>query len=587
MIMSAQKILVPILFLAFFLGTYAANEMAINHDEYDVYRLDMQHESLWQIPLGSAPASHHLLAVFWAKASIDILGNFLFSLRWPSICMSLMSIVLIYKIGSWLFNKTVGVGAALLLTFNPLAVSYAHDSRGYMAMMFYILGAYCLAIRAVESTQKRYWIAIGVVMSAAVYNHLYAALAWAGLFWTILIYSRHRKQLSLRLWGQMILTMILSLIGTLILYSPVLWYAYKENGVAVQMQKPSAAPSPISTLLGFSGVDLVGLDPYRSTVAYLLIVLAVAACLSLVFSRRRSYRALYLIGWFFLPLAIYHFGNWFVLPSILARPRYFSFVLPVFLLILAVSPLELAKFIKNFLPGRLSTSASYLILPAIVAFWMPPVWEMYSGDATGNWPAVSDYLSRHMQSSDVVLCESFVHEWWKSGQLDLNSNCRLSIEYWLSTHKLKSIYPVTYLGGISKYDKLQSFDPATLTRFRRVWVVVWGVPPDLNLDKQALPEWDRFGRTIILPPSPASNAVEALMAHIEQLDSLSADPTIQLVDHARLAQLANIQGQTKRATEEWGNVETLRERLQPVSPQLEQYLEAEKRTLDYQPLLLR
>ncbi len=76
------------------------------------------------------------------------------------------------------------------------------------------------------------------------------------------------------------------------------------------------------------------------------------------------------------------------------------------------------------------------------------------------------------------------------------------------------------------------------------------------------------------------------MAHIEQLDALSVDPTTQLADHARLAQLANIQGQTERATEEWGKVEVLRKGMQFVSPELEDFLENEKQTLGYQPLLL-
>jgi uncharacterized membrane protein len=579
--MAAYRILILIvLLLAFFLATYATNEIAIHLDEYTVYSKDMRHESLWQMPLlGNNPASHHLLAVFLAKGSIDIWGDTLFSLRWPSILMSVMSIALTYKIGSWSFDKKVGIGAALLLTFNPYALFYAHDSRGYTGMMFYALVAYYLAICAVQSTQKRYWIAIGAVMSAAVYNHLYAALAWPGLFWVVFVYLRHRRQWSIRLWGQMILTMIFSLVGTLILYSPVIWHAAEEQDVAVEMQYPSDAPSPISTLAEFNGLSLERLD--QVTIVYFLIILAAIACLLIVFSRQSNYRVYFIIGWFFLPLIIYHFGNWFVFPSILARPRYFSFVLPYYLLLLAALPFELAKFTPKYVPGQLGTAISYLILPVIVASWIPPLSEMYTRQTTGNWLAVSRYLRSHKQPSDIILCESFKHEWWKGSYHDLNRSCHLSVQYWLSANQRGLPYPVSDLGLISRYDALETIDPANLARFRRIWVVVWNVPPDVNLAGHAFPEWDRFGRTVVLPPSSASNAVEALMAQIEQLDHLSADPTMHLIHHVRLAQLASIQGQTQRVAEELNYVEILQEELQTISPELEQYLETEKQALDH------
>jgi hypothetical protein len=580
--MPTYRILIPILLLAFFLGAYATNEMTIHQDEYRVYSQDMRHASLWQILLlGSNPVSRHLLALFLAKGSVDIWGDTLFSLRWPSILMSVVSIALTYKIGSWLFDRKVGIGAALLLIFNPYALYYSHDSRGYTAMMFYVLMAYYLTICAIQSTQKRYWIAVGAVMSVAVYNHLYAALAWPGLFWIVFIYSRHRKPWSIRLWGQMLLTMIFSLIGTLILYSPVIWRAAAENGVAIEMQSPPEAPSPISTLSWFNGVELEGLNRNHPAVVYLLITLAAITCLFIVFSRQSNYRAYYLIGWFFLPLIVYHFGNWFVFPSILARPRYFSFVLPYYLLLLAALPFELAKFTKKFVPRQLGTAISYLILPTIVAFWIPPLSEMYTRDSTGNWLAVSRYLRSHKQPSDIILCESFEHEWWKDSYHDLNRNCHLSVQYWLSANQRGLPYPVSDLGLISRYDTLESIDPANSVRFRRVWVVVWDIPPDVNLADHAFPEWDRFGRTIVLPPPPASNAVEAVMAQIEQLDALSADPTTHLVHRLRLAQLASIQGQTQRVAEELNNVETLREKLQTIPPELEQYLETEKQALDH------
>jgi hypothetical protein len=260
--------------------------------------------------------------------------------------------------------------------------------------------------------------------------------------------------------------------------------------------------------------------------------------------------------------------------------------LPYFLLIVAVSPFELTKFTKRVLPGqpRLA-NVYYLLLPIIIAFWIIPIREMYSRDATGNWPGVADYLSQHVQHFDIVLCESFEHEWWNDDYLDQNGNCRRNIAYWLDTYQAGSLYPVRNLGYVSSYDEIKSFDPANLARYRQVWVVFWGIPPDVNLGNQAFPEWDRFGRTVVIPPPPASDAVEAVVMHIEQLDDFYDDPSTQLIHHARLALLASVRGQTKQATEDWDHVEKLRKELQTISPPLEQFLETEKRALDLPPLL--
>ncbi len=566
----ANKILITILFLAFFLRVYALNEVTIDHDEYDVYQRILSDETLWQIPFGDAQLNYHLLALIWSKAAVVVMGNSLFSLRWPSVWMSIVSIALIYQLGTWVLNKKVGLVAALLFTLNPYALHYAYNFRGYMGMMFYVMLAYYLAILALRLKQRRYWVGVVLVMALAVYNHLYAALGWAGLFWLVFWYSRYEQQSTLRLIKEMTLMMISSLTIMLILSASILWRLYTENSGLIQPEIPAQFPSPLWTLSWFNGTGLDKLNPNNPTALYLSLLIVGFISLGLIFKRPSNYRAYCLLGWFFLPLLIYHLGNWLIFPSILGRPRYFSFVLPYFLLLLALWPFELARFTKKFGAVRLGAAIGFLVLGVIVSYWMLPLRERYDRDATDNWPAVSVYLSRHIQPTDIVLCESFDQGWWTRDYHDINGNCRYNIGYWLHTHQVSLIHPVENLGEISNYDSLTSLDIETLTRFHRVWIVMWGVPDRIAVDH------NRFGRTIVLPPPPASNAVEALSRHIEQLNRLTDDPEIRLIYHARLAQLANIQGQTSRVTEEWGHVEELRKKLTDTSPELQRYLETQK-----------
>ncbi len=584
--LSAHKILILVLLAAFFLRVYPTNEIALNHDEELVYRRILNDETVWQIPFGGARISHHVFALVVARGAMEIFGNFIFSLRWPSILMSVLSVVLIYKIGQWAFNKKVGIIAALLLTLNPYALYYTYNSRGYAAMMFYVLIVYYLAILAFRSNRWWYWVAIGTIMSLALYNHLYTVFAWPGLFWLILIWSWQKKQLNLRLWKRMAITMIVSLALTVVLYSPILWRGYtNENSVIIEMQRPPVAPSPFWTLSWFSGSHLDELNPDQ-TVYYLLMGLLIVGSGLILFNKPLNYRAYCLLGWFLLPLLIYHLGNWFIFPSILGRPRYFGFVLPFFLLIVAVSPFKLAKLTRRLLAGhpRL-TNVYYVIIPIVMALWIVPIREMYSREATGNWPGVSNYLSQNVHPLDIILCESFEHEWWNDDYYDQNGNCRRNIGYWLDTKQAEPLFPVRNLGYVSRYDDIKSFDVAQLTRHRQVWVVYWGIPADVDFGNVSFPEWDRFGRTVVIPPPPASNAVEAVMRHIEQLDKYYDEPKMRLIHHARLAQLASIQGETERAAEEWNYVERLQEEIETIPPELEQFLEVEKEALESEPLL--
>lgn len=77
--------MIVILLIAFFLCQSALNDRAIDHDEEYEYSRFLDRQSPWQILIEDYELGLHVLAAIWAKSSIMLLGNTLFSLRWPSV----------------------------------------------------------------------------------------------------------------------------------------------------------------------------------------------------------------------------------------------------------------------------------------------------------------------------------------------------------------------------------------------------------------------------------------------------------------------------------------------------------------------
>jgi hypothetical protein len=115
------------------------------------------------------------------------------------------------------------------------------------------------------------------------------------------------------------------------------------------------------------------------------------------------------------------------------------------------------------------------------------------------------------------------------------------------------VYPVLSLEQASDYQSIAS-NVRTANRLERVWLVVFDVPPQISSQIQGagdVLEWNRFGRTLLLPPPEDATIIQSLVTHLEHLGTLPHTPVTLLQYHLTVAQLAGIQGLTVRAQQEW------------------------------------
>jgi 4-amino-4-deoxy-L-arabinose transferase-like glycosyltransferase len=126
------------------------------------------------------PPLFFLLA--WASAK---LGDPTVWMRVPSLIFGTALVPMAYVLGVRTVGRVAAVVAAAILTLDPFALFYGVEGRAYAAIAFLAaFSTWCL-LRALDTNDRRWWVAYGLGALAALYTHYMGAfvlvvqVAWA------------------------------------------------------------------------------------------------------------------------------------------------------------------------------------------------------------------------------------------------------------------------------------------------------------------------------------------------------------------------------------------------------------------------
>jgi uncharacterized membrane protein len=122
--------LFAILLLAAFLRTYQLGTESLWSDERASLRcISLEGPAEIVERSKSDPNFPHLLLIlhYW----VALFGDSEFSLRLPSALSGLLTVFMIYKVGSLLFGRRVGLTAALIFGSVPFHIQYSQEARVY------------------------------------------------------------------------------------------------------------------------------------------------------------------------------------------------------------------------------------------------------------------------------------------------------------------------------------------------------------------------------------------------------------------------------------------------------------------------
>lgn len=539
-----------ILLLAFFLRVYALADVAIDNDESYEYNRWIS-ESFKAIAMDDLILNSQAPAYLLSRASLLVLGDTLFSLRWPSAALSVLAVAVMYRLARLLFNRRVSLAGALLLAVSPYAVFLAHTLRGYSGILALSLLVYLLALLALRTGAWQYWLGLALAAAAMLYTHLFSVVALANLVLLLVLLRAfgplRRAGARPRPGRPALLSLGLLLALVMLAYAP-LWtslLAPAPNGETgldrvAWVQRPQVPASVWHNLLWFNGLEKGSFGPYVAPVFLALALLG----MWVGWTRGKRAPLLFVAGWAWLPfLEVWLAGA--VLDRFWARPSYLVFALPPLLLLVALLLAQLPAYWRSRQRVLLAAGSGLALWLAL--FWSLTLVEFYTVFAGGNWLAVANFLQQQTGPNDLVICQPYDHA-WRDVDIDAENNCTRSLNYRRKAG-MAMIAPVSISHALV-YGGLPEANAGVINRLGRVWLVVWDVPETAPLpaaEGLAVTEFNGFGRSLVVRVDGQPTYLGNLAHALDALRATTHSPEQQFVYSLMIAPLAAAGGQNDLA----------------------------------------
>ncbi len=119
-------------------------------------------------------------------------------LRMPSLIAGVATVPLVYVLGARTVGRAAGLAGAALFALSPFAIFYASEARAYALMTLIVVLSTLALLRALETNERRWWVAFALLQAAAMYSHYTAVFVLAAQFgWAFLTHPERRLPLFL------------------------------------------------------------------------------------------------------------------------------------------------------------------------------------------------------------------------------------------------------------------------------------------------------------------------------------------------------------------------------------------------------
>jgi len=338
---------------------------------------------------GAAADVHPVAYYFTLHVWMRLFGQTPLAVRMLSVCYSLATVALVYRLMGDLFDAKTARWAALILAVAPFQIAYAQETRMYAMLGFWSAAALAAYVRAWRTGRPAAWGAFIICGALALYSHNLAFAFFAALGLVVLLnWALQRTRQA----GLLALRTALAGLAMAVLFAP--WLAR----VPAQLGKISQAywvprPGPLElaqTALVFAFDFENAAMPRPLTPAALFGALLILALIVWQGARRRARRAGWLALLVIIPVAlVFVISQW--------RPVYIiRGLLPAATLYLALLGWALAGMPR---PARALFGATLaLILGATLV-----VYYGYAGFPRGPYTELNAFIRAHRAPSDVIV----------------------------------------------------------------------------------------------------------------------------------------------------------------------------------------
>jgi len=187
-----------VLLLGLILRVYHLNAESISYDEsFSMNTCRMPTAEMMGVLIADFvhPPLHYFTLCGW----MDVAGFGTMQARLLSLIFGTLSIVVLYLLADYLFDRRTALLSALLLAVSQLQIMLSQDARMYEQVLLLFLCCTYLFIRALHERSLRLWcafVAVGVVL---LYTHYFGVLVLGSLVLFALVYHR-RYPLPVTWW---------------------------------------------------------------------------------------------------------------------------------------------------------------------------------------------------------------------------------------------------------------------------------------------------------------------------------------------------------------------------------------------------
>lgn len=329
----------------------------------------------------TTPPLYYIMMSYW----MGLVPETEAMVRLPSVFCGVAVVALVFFLGRRLFDRRVGLAAALLMAVSPFHIHYSQEARAYSLMVMLTLASWLLLVRVMDRESPLRFAAWAVTTVLLLLSHNYAVFLVAAQVAFILIWGRHHGiRLSRWLIG-------IGLVGILFLpWIRVLLIMIEQLRNAQYWIQPPGISDFVKLyrMMCSDSGWLMKID--------LLLVLAGLVWWRFRFGagteQRHGRTAIPLLGsWLGLPLILMVAASFFLFP--LYQHRYALAILPPFLLLVAWGAV-----------GHGRRPMALVLVGLVLCFTVPGLVMYYYGEPNRNpWREAANLVSNLARPGDTLL----------------------------------------------------------------------------------------------------------------------------------------------------------------------------------------
>jgi len=338
----------------------------------------------------TSPPLYYLIEHYWFK----LVGNSEVAIRSLSFLFHLGTVMAVFLLAKFLWDKRTALWAAILGFLNPFLFTYAFEGRMYTLLAFTTTLSFYGYFRAFygSTTKNIKWkLFYALAVAMALYSHHFAlfAILVQGVWLLPLLIREVLKPRSLKkifslTWPFLLIT------GLYLPWLPALYYQTMLVKGGFWLAKPI-----MINLLELIGKFLIGSQ------AYPLRTLTLTIVVMLFLWRRWQIKDKVdgiLVSWFLLPLVF----TWLIsqITQSIFFDRYLLFTIPALALLLA---------------SQRRTLVSSFILVLLIIIFTALNWNYFTHPHKRPFKAMASYLNQEVKPTDALMnWNSAAHHLWES-----------------------------------------------------------------------------------------------------------------------------------------------------------------------------